>query len=588
MDPRKPRDFKRLVLAVRDSYQKLAPFRAKRTALIKAFVGSDYARGAGETKTVYLYLLAMATQIYVRQLVVRAPSANITSPYVELRALARDLELACDEASRETKFGITLRRAVTDSLFSPIAVVKVGLEGKGQKDYQGEKVDVTDPFVFKVSFDDYVVDMSARSAYSPAFEGDKYYKEFDELVRLYPDKMKELDVKSDDLGMQTESGEDRAESMSHEPTSGEDSYRARLSVWDVWLPESRELVTYLAAKPESPLSIIKLDTTDDGPYHKVWYNDVPDNAMPMAPFSSLKNIHELANSLFRRMASQAQKQKRVVGFSDEESANRFKTSNDGDGIFWEGQPPQEFSVGGLDQTVLAFFLQLKDVFSWTAGNLDTLGGLSPMADTAKQEGMLQSSAGGSIEDMKDAVSEFARSIMHKIAWYEWTDPIRERTLQKEIPGLGEFIEVDWSPETRQGDFLDFNFDINPHSMREDSPSTKVRKLNEMVTNVFMPLQPFLQQQGMTMDINRMVKLYADYTNMPELEDLIVPIDPSMMEQGAGPTGNPTPKPAHTTRTYERVNRPGATRVGKDVALMQTMLGGGVQPSEAAAAGRSVG
>lgn len=588
MDLRKPRDFKRLVLAVSDSYQKLAPFREKRTALVKSFVGSEYSKASGETKKVYLYLLAMAMQIYVRQLAVRAPSANITSPHVELRALARDLELACDEASRETRFGTTLRRAVTDSLFSPVAIVKVGLEGKGTKDYQGEQVDVTDPFIYKVSFDDYVVDMSARSAYAPAFEGDKYYVERDELDRRYPGAMRKLEVKSDDLGIQTESGEDRAEAMSHEPTSGEDAYRSRLALWDIWLPESRMLVTYLAAKPESPLAVIEFDTSDDGPYHKLWYNDVPDNAMPLPPFSILRNIHELANSLFRRMASQAQKQKRVVGFSDEESANRFKTANDGDGIYWEGQPPQEFAVGGLDQTVLAFFLQLKDVFAWTAGNLDTLGGLSPMADTARQEGMLQSSAGGSIEDMKDATSEFARGIMRQIAWYEWTDPIRERTLQKEIPGLGEYIAVEWSPETRQGDFLDFNFDINPHSMREDAPATKVRKLIEMVTNVFMPLQPFLQQQGLTLDVNRMVSLFADYTNMPELEDLIVPMDPSMMEQGAGPVGNPTPKPAHTTRTYERVNRPGATRVGKDVALMQTMLGGRVQPSEAAAAGRSVG
>jgi hypothetical protein len=587
LDPRKPSHFTRLVSTVKSSYEKLGPFRTKRSDLLKAFVGSDYTTD-GAAKKVYLYLLTMATNIYVRQLAIRAPTAQITSPFAALRPMAKNLSLACAEAAQETNFGVTLRRAVTDALYSPMSVVKIGLEYVGKQEYSGEQVDSTKPFVRKVSFDDYVRDMSPRSALEPAFEGDKYYLDRDVLERRYPEAMRALKLSPDDLGMLEEGGTERAEDLSHGGTPGDDDIRSRLAVWDIWLPEQRSLVTYLANKPDRPLDVIAFDSLDEGPYRHLWYTPVPDNAMPLPPFSILRNIHELANSLFRRVASQAQKQKRVAGFSDEESAIRFSKAHDGDGVHWDGQKPEMITVGGIDRENLALLIQVKDMFSWTAGNMDTLGGLSPMADTATQEGMMSNAAGAAMADMQDATSEFARSVFRQIAWYEWTDPIRERVLQKEIPGTSDYIPVEWSPETRQGDFLDFNFNINPHSMREDNPTTKVQKLKGVLNEFYAPLMPFFQMQGLTIDVRRLNHMIGDYVNLPELDELIVAVDPSMAQQQGGPEGDPMPKPAQTTRRYERINRPGATRVGKDMALTQTLLGGGIQPSEAAAAGRPVG
>ena len=66
-------------------------------------------------------------------------------------------------------------------------------------------------------------------------------------------------------------------------------------------------------------------------------------------------------------------------------------------------------------------------------------------------------------------------------------------------------------------------------------------------------------------------------------------EPTMMPpspvagQGDGPG-----KPPVTTRRYERINRPGATRQGKDAAMISTLLGARVQPKETAGAMRPVG
>lgn len=588
INPRNKEDFNALVKAVKESKRKMQPFREKRRRLYDLFVGSEYS-DEGEAKKVYLNLISLATNVYVRQCAVRAPSARITSPYDELRPKAKELSLACKMAADETRFGQALRRSVTEALFAPMAVVKVGLTYAGQEDVYGEAVDITEPYINMVSFDDYVRDMSARSAYHPAFEGDTYYLTIEELKEKYPKAMAKLDVSTDELSMQSDSGDDRVESLAHTVNSGEDNFRKKVAVQDVWLTKERVLVTYLLNNPKFALDVVEFDVPDEGPYHSLWFTDVPDNAMPLPPFSVLKNIQDLANSLFRRLANQAKIQKRVVGFSDEDSAKRFSTAHDGDGVYWDGQKPENIEAGGIDQRTLALLIQVKDIFSWASGNLDSLGGLSAMSETASQDEMIAKSANAQIADMQDATSDFAKKIFGQLAWYEWTDPVRNRILQKELPGgVGMSLAVEWTPETRHGDFLDFNFDIIPMSMREDNPAQKIQKIQAALMNIFLPLQPFMQQQGLTLDAKRLTSLVADYSNMPELEQLIVAMNPEAGQQ-QGPIGNPNPttKPAQTKRTYERINRPGATRVGKDMALVQTLMGGNVQEAEAAAIGRSV-
>jgi len=586
MNPENPKEFKLLVNAVLESRRKLGVFRENRSDLISMFVGSEYSDNA-EAKKTYLDLFALAANIYVRQLAVRAPTAKVTTAFDELRPLAANLTLACQDAAQETELGLVLRRAAMEALFSPLACVKLGIELVGTAQEGDEEVDLTDPFVKLVSFDDYVRDMSARSAYDPAYEGDRYFITKEEFIKRFPKNAK--DVTAQDMGMQDENGIDRTENISHAPFAGDEELGGKVELQDIWLKDERLLITYLTSKPgDKPLRVLKYDTVEEGPYRSLWFTDVPDNAMPLPPFSLLKNIHNLANSLFRRLASQAQKRKSVPGFSSDESAQRFNAAIDGNAIFWDGQKPEMIETGGIDQPTLALFLQVKDVFSWAGGNLDSLGGLSPMSETAKQDELLSQSASAQLADMQDAMTVFAQSVFRQIAWYEWTDPVRTRILQKKIRGTEIAIPIEWSPETRQGDFLDFNFKIIPQSMRDDAPGVKINKIQTIMNQVVAPYMELMQQQGLTIDMKKLFTMIADYSNVPELEGIIVSMDPNAQQQQM-PKGNPNPvgKPAETTRNYVRTNRAGATRVGKEAALIQNLMGNKVQASEAAAINRSV-
>lgn len=578
MNPKHPEDFKRLVEAVDQSRRKLEPFRKQRKELVSLFTGDSYGE-ATEAKKTYLNLLSLATTIYVRQLAVRAPSAKITTAIRSLRPLARNFELACDDVAKESKLGQVLRAAVTSALFSPVSVVKIGLRYAGEEDMDGETVDLTEPFVKLVSFDDYVRDMSARSAYEPEFEGDTYTLTLDEVLSRYPVAKSMNLISGDDINTQNEDGGDRTEALAHERMAGDETLSKKLLVQDIWLPQERKLVTWLVNHSTQPLAVLDLDVEEEGPYRSLWFVDVPDNGMPLPPFSVLRNIFELANSLFRRMANQAESKKNLVGFADEDSAKRFNNAKDGTAIQHDGPKPEPLTAGGIDQANMALFIQVKDMFSWAAGNLDSMGGLSPMAETAKQDALLAQSASAQVADMQDATSMFAESIFRSLAWYEWTDPLRDRHLQKPVPGSDVVLKVKWSPETRQGDFIDFNFTISPQSMREDSPAAKSEKLTVMLQQVILPLLPNLQAQGLGIDARRIVELLSDYNNLPELEQIIITSEGMASPEQIAGDPNPSTKPAHTTRTYERINRPGATRVGKDMALTQALMGKPGQQSE---------
>jgi hypothetical protein len=108
----------------------------------------------------------------------------------------------------------------------------------------------------------------------------------------------------------------------------------------------------------------------------------------------------------------------------------------------------------------------------------------------------------------------------------------------------------------------------------------------ILERVVAPFQQQLMEQGGYVDMRALLTFIGENTNMPNLPSFIR-FQEMGMEASRPIAGNPRPeyistKSPVTHRTYERVNRPGATRHGRDAALMQTLLGGKAQASEMAA------
>lgn len=567
--------FDKLTSTVDWSVQQLEKPRQSRLNAIKEYVGIHYA-DKGADKRVPTNFLELAVGIYARTLAPRAPRIFITANNKQLAVAAYEMELAINQIPDEVGLSDTLHRWVTEAIFS-YGILKSGIHTVGNvlgHDYGRAFVDL-------VTMDDYIVDMSAKSAYDIQFEGNDYWLDLEDVVERYKVSRDKI------LGDEKDNsyGRERADSISVDNAGR--SYRERVKLRDLWLPRDNVIITYVVDS-KYKLAEVEWDGPENGPYHKLGFSDVPGNVLPLPPVALWQDLHELANGLFRKMTRQADAQKSVTAFSggDDEAVRQYQQAKDGDGISFNGQMPETIKSGGVDSPTLAFYLQVRDMFSYLAGNLDSLGGLAPASDTVGQDKLLSDAASSRVKQMSERTTDAIKGVFKALAWYEWTDPVRQRILDKPVPGTDITVQAVWSAETREGDFLDYNFDIDVFSMQDDTPSDKMRKLGVLLQEYIFPLLPTLQQQGVQMDFQKLIAMFARYSNMPELHELLI-MGEAIQQPGVQGSSEPTKvAPASTTRRYIRENRPGATRAGKDHVMSQLLMGGNAQPAEKAALFRS--
>jgi len=576
-------DFKKLRDSIDWSVRQLSEPRANRLKFIKEYVGMNYAQNGSDRKNPTNFL-ELAITIYTRQLMARTPRVMVTASNAALKPYAKDMEIAINQIPDEIKLGKTLQRAIMEAMFS-FGVVKVGICATGR---QVLGHDPGQLFVDLVSLDDYFCDMSAKSRDKMQYEGNEYWMDIEDARAMYtgPDS----DLQPDEHTTVGADGETKSDSIT--VGDGADVYSPRILMRDVWLPGVKKVVTY-AVSTNRLVSEVDWNGPENGPYYTLGFSDVPGNLLPLPPVALWYDMHELGNSIFRKLGRQADAKKTVVAFAggNDESVNNLKAARDGDGITFTGARPENITVGGIDSPTLAFYLQLRDLFNYFAGNLDSLGGLSPVSDTLGQEKMMSEAANARLRAMSDNVMDFVRNIMKAIAWYEWTNPYAERKIMKPLKGTDIAISKKWSPETMEGDFLDYNFDIDVYSMQDDSPGNRLQKLGTALERFVFPILGQIEAQGGQFNTKVMIEKISELSDLPELADMILYQEPSANDRPV--VGDPRARhersmPTQTKRTYERVSRPGATRSGKDDVMSRLLMGGNVQAGEGSAMGRMVG
>lgn len=562
MNPLSEIEQSRLYKAIDWSQLQLRKPRARRIKAIEQFVGSHYAEG-DDKKKIPVNFLKLAVDIYVRQLAARAPRVLITTKLPDLRATAANLELAVNEIPEEIDLSNTLRRFVTEALFS-IGVLKIGLHMVGEV----LKHDYGEPFVDLVTLDDFFLDMAAKSFEQIQFCGNDSWPLYDEVMEDKNFKANRENIKPDDHQLQGSEGQEQAQTIGISGNANE--FKKRLWLRDVWLPKEKLLLTY-AVTTKKLLRTVEWKGPETDPYVILGYSMVPGNLLPLSPVSTWRDLHELANALFRKLGRQADSQKTVQGFpgGHDESVSDFKAARDGDGIRYSGGKPEVLKAGGIDQTTLQFFLQCRDLYSYFAGNMDTLGGLSPQAETLGQDRLLSEAAGAQMRDMAGRTVDAIKIVFRTLAWYEWHDPVKRRILDKKLPGTDFSIPVEWNRKARQGKFDVFDLDIDVFSLQDNSPGLRLQKLGMVWQQYVLPMLPAIQQAGGELDIQFLLDTIGKYSDLPELKRIV-----TFTQESPPPGGNQPPTaPANTTRTYERVGRPGMTDRGKSNSLQVALATG---------------
>jgi hypothetical protein len=579
-----PRLFSKLKDAVLKSRQSQESYRKHRRNRIVEYVGKTYFDD-GARHTVPLNLLELLVTTYAANLVSSCPQVICSTSHRELAPTAYKFELALNHLIRhEIDLEGTLRAWVHDALFG-MGILKVGVCAGYQVEIDGFTHDVGQPYCQQVSLDDWVHDQAASRWDKIQYCGNMYRVPLEKLDKELYDLTA---VKASDHMPHNESGDSRTDTISRgtDTKAAEDQLYPEVALWDLWLPLDGLIVTVQADSSvtdsiigEKPLRVVEWDGPECGPYHLLGYHDVPDQICPLPPTAVLEELHRIVNVLYRKLGRQAERQKKHSTFrgSSEPDAQRLNELNDGEWARMDDPTGvSEISVGGIDQSNYAFAIDAINRFSYMGGNIDSLAGLSPQAETAKQDQMLRESASVRMSEMQNRTMGATRKVIEAIGWHLFYDPFIEIPIVKRVEGTPLQLEGVFTPEDREGDYLAYNFEIEPYSMKYQGPAEKLNALNGMVQQIIIPLMPMMEQRGMTFDIEGYLRKAAKYSNINDLEELVIFAESNVMQDG--PTGQPPSKmPANTSRTYNRVSSSaGGTRTSQDMTKVVAALGGNQQ------------
>ncbi len=561
------------------SQRRLKTYRDEQVLSLKQYVGSHYS-DFGASDKVPINFIELATNIYLQHLVAQGPQVLITTAPKELKAIAANFELDINWLLKRMKFGDTLHKIVMQAMFS-VGIAKCGLNNSGTVMLDGQPYDFGETFVDSVSLDNWVHDMTATNWDQIQYCGDRFTLPMELVMEsdFYSQAFKDKLTPKEATGI-NEEGHEKAEAISKGTGPELIRYKDTVDLWNMWLPLDRLLITIGDDDNDEVGNVIEWNGPHNGPYRFLSFNDVIDNIMPLPPVSLWRDHHELANLLYRKLGRQASRQKTVIGVQGGADAdgNRILKANDGDMLKIENpKNTQEYKFGGIDQMSLLFLLQVKDLATYFAGNLDALGGLSRMSETLGQDELLTANASKRLESMQKRMTGFTTELVEDVAWYRWTDPVRDFPVVKRKHGAE--VATSLTVMQRETNFLEYNFKIEPYSMQHQTPASRLASLTQIFERFMAPFVPMMESQGIVLDFESLFAMISKYSNLPELQDLLIYTNPE--HQSAKPHGESMRQSPVTTRNYVRQSKPGATQQGKDKVMAELLMGGKPQASERA-------
>ena len=330
--------FDNLLRSIDWSETQLTNPKRERIESIHQFIGNHYGVKTSGLNTPVNFL-KLAHDVFLRILAPRNPRCMITTKYSDLKPTAANFQVSVNEIPARINLAKTLKRMVSEALFS-IGFIKVGLHTTGE----ALGFEYGEPFVDLVTLDDIIIDMSAKRMDLIQYIGNTYWLPFDKFMDTVslPKEIRHK-LRADENELFGEHGEPRAESLGSDSNATE--YEKRIKLRDIFLPNENVMMTY-AITEKLKLRDFEWEGPEQGPYHTLGFTEVPGNLLPLAPIPTWRDLHHLANVLYRKLGNQADDQKTVLGFNatDETDIAAFQGASDGDGISYHGAEPKTLTV----------------------------------------------------------------------------------------------------------------------------------------------------------------------------------------------------------------------------------------------------
>lgn len=498
---------RKLQEAVRRGFRQTANFRKARLMFLRNYVGQYFDQERGTIGDEPLNLIFNAVRVLVPNIVMTFPKHVVTCDFTAYREYGEMLGLALDKQGRKSHITDTIRRWVIDSLFG-LGIVKTGMCESGQviRFDENDEVDPGELYTELVSLDDFCA-AKCRRFEEAAWIGNRVrvpkYQLLDSGLynNALVEKLRSVDVE-----------EDGSEQLSRRNLNQhEDSeLHEEVDVVEVWVRAANAIVTvpysgaYGGVALDDYLRVAEFYGPKEGPYTFLALTPpVPDNPFPVAPVGIWNDLHVLANRMASKIVEQADRQKDILGYrgTSADDAQEIIDAEDGGAVRMEDPGGAKvYSFGGQQRSNEAHLQQLMLWFNLMSGNTEALGGMRENSATATQAEILQANQTVGIDDMNNLVYQAVAAEARKRAWYLHTDPMIEIPLTRrmEVPAqyamgpMGPQLavpaqlvdqQVILTPEMRRGDFLDFQFEIQPKSMSRLSPHMRLRQAMDFAVKI---------------------------------------------------------------------------------------------------------
>jgi hypothetical protein len=571
----------RLFKAIETSYRAKQPFRETNRHLIEQYAGSSYGMGKGRHEII-INLMNQVVDAYTMSLVANRPRVLLSTRQEHLSYFAKQFEVATNNLIEEIGLEYTLRQWVLDAFFC-VGICKIHLANAGQVQLESNVwMDPGTPFCSNVSLDNWVHDMSATKWGEIKFAGDYYRIPFEDLESDVYDQSAVKDLIP--TSKYAPDG-DRLQDISRGNECDHDEFEPMVDLMDVWVPRDGKIYTFALDSIHTmrckgdPVAVMDWDGPEMGPYHLLGFNDVPENIMPSSPASHLASMDKLINNIARKQARRARTAKINHLYTAAGAQDAIRLQKSGDDQWVMVNSPDEFkshATGGVDANSQRFMLDVMDQYDRMAGNLPAILGLGASADTVGQEQLIHGSVSKKIAQMQYRVVDGAKRIIRDLGYLLWQDKAKVIPGTLPIEGAdGYSADVTWTPEDREGDFFDYNFSIDLHSMPYESPSQKVGKVNAAIQQLAQAgaLQQVVQASGGSVNFAKLVEIYADLLNEPRLNQ-IIQFTGALPPQEPGMQGMEKPGMSpSTTRNYVRRSVPsGGTQQSRNLVRQQAWAG----------------
>lgn len=555
--------------AINYAYGEMRPFRRVREIIQDSYRGQYYGNRNDSVRRMRdpVNPLNQYVNIMVRTLVQSNPRVWVGGEMSLREAKAEQAYL--NRKIQELDLFSVLRDAVREAITGYIGVVKVGIAPGASVDIEGVRHERGQSYMRSIPLDRWFWDMQPDHYRDADFMGHMFERRTDELLQnpMYDRKFLEAIA---------ERGRSMVDMESERPQANRKDYHhplyERTALREVYLPREGLIVTYSPDYLERPARVASVDAPEWGPYLILQYEE-SGQVMPNATAAQLIDTHDFVNLIYRKTFARAYRAKEVNLFDggSEDDAERLRTAKDGEWVRIDGLGRiSKRTSAGVDPLMMNTAMHARRLFDELSGNVRSLGGIGPIAETARQEAMIQNNISRVTRDMQLSTIKFTRSILQALAWYERTDVLRSQVVRTQIGRNGLAIHRTWTPELREGDDVQYDIDIEPDSLAHRSAAEQFEQLMGIIERVVYPGMQLNSDRPITLKLPELLAEAALRNNLPELSRVVdYALDDSLVHEGIGTSfGTPGPK------SREKNGISGRSQSDPESAMMQGFLSAG--------------